>query len=71
VYTVVSHSKEGVAVADKSRAEYYRNLRKIKKQLVFMVDKEKAEALDAKLAEKGQSRIDWMREKIDEELGLK
>ena len=33
-------------MAEKSRAEYFRELRKAKKQLVFMVDKEKAEALD-------------------------
>lgn len=39
-------------MADKSRAEYFRERRKTMKQLVFMVDKEKAEALDKKLAEK-------------------
>lgn len=58
-------------MANKSRAEYYRNRRKIKKQLVFMVDKEKAEELDAKLAERGQTRIDWFRTKLDEELSEK
>ncbi len=58
-------------MANKSRAEYYRNRRKIKKQLVFMVDKEKAEELDAKLAERGQTRIDWFRAKLDEELSEK
>ena len=48
-------------MAEKSRAEYFRELRKAKKQLVFMVDKEKAEALDRKLAQKGESRTEWFR----------
>lgn len=54
---------------DKSRAEYFRELRKNKKQLVFMVDKEKAEALDKKLSETGEGRTQWFRRKLDEELG--
>jgi len=56
-------------VAEKSRAEYFRELRKAKKQLVFMVDKEKAEALDKKLAQRGEGRTEWFRRKLDEELG--
>lgn len=56
-------------MAEKSRAEYFRELRKSKKQLVFLVDKEKAEALDKKLAEKGEGRTEWFRRKLDEELG--
>lgn len=56
-------------MAEKSRAEYFRDLRKSKKQLVFLVDKEKAEALDKKLAEKGEGRTEWFRRKLDEELG--
>lgn len=55
-------------MTEKSRAEYFRELRKAKKQLVFMVDREKAEALDRKLAEKGQGRTEWFKEKLDEEL---
>lgn len=56
-------------MANKSRAEYFRELRKAKKQLVFMVDREKAEALDKKLAIKGEGRTEWFRRKLDEELG--
>ena len=56
-------------MTEKSRAEYFRKLRKEKKQLVFMVDKEKAEALDRKLAERGEGRTEWFRNKLDEELG--
>ena len=59
----------GEHVTEKSRSEYFRKLRKEKKQLVFMVDKEKAEALDRKLAERGEGRTEWFRKKLDEELG--
>lgn len=52
-----------------SRAEYFRERRKAMKQLVFMVDRKKAEALDKKLSEKGESRTEWFRRKLDEELG--
>ena len=55
-------------VADKSRAEYFRERRKTKKQLVFMVDKEKAEALDKKLAEQGEGRTEWFRKRLEEEI---
>lgn len=55
-------------MADKSRAEYFRELRRTKKQLVFLVEKEKAEALDRKLAQRGEGRTEWFRRKLDEEL---
>ncbi len=56
-------------MAEKSRAEYFRQLRKNKKQIVFMIDREKAESLDKKLSAKGESRTEWFRQKVDEELG--
>nr|DAG70400.1 MAG TPA: replication regulatory protein [Caudoviricetes sp.] len=56
-------------MAEKSRAEYFRERRKAMKQLVFMVDKEKAEALDRKLAENGEGRTEWFRKKLEEEIG--
>lgn len=54
---------------NKSRAEYFRELRKAKKQLVFLVDKGKADALDKKLSERGEGRTEWFRRKLDEEIG--
>ena len=56
-------------MAGKSRAEYFRELRKKQKQLVFLVDKGKAEALDRKLSERGESRAEWFRRILDKELG--
>ena len=58
-------------MADKSRAEYFRERRKAMKQLVFMVDRDKAEALDRELTEQGIGRTEWFRQKLDEELGKK
>lgn len=55
-------------MADKSRAEYFRELRKAKKQLVFMIDREKAEALDRKLTDRGEGRTEWFKRKVEEEL---
>lgn len=55
-------------MTEKSRAEYFRTLRKTKKQLVFMVEREQAEALDRKLAQKGEGRTEWFRRKLEEEL---
>ena len=55
-------------MTEKSRAEYYRELRKTKKQLVFLVDKDKAEALDEKLSKQGEGRTEWFRRVLDEEL---
>ena len=58
-------------MAEKSRAEYFRERRNAKKQLVFMVDRDKAEALDQKLEERSEGRTEWFRRKLDEELGQK
>ncbi len=58
-------------MAEKSRAGYFRERRKQKKQLVFMVDRDKAEALDKKLEERGEGRTEWFRRKLDEEISEK
>lgn len=58
-------------IANKSRAEYFRERRKQKKQLVFMLDNDKAEKLDEKIKEKNMTRSAWFRQKVDEEIGEK
>ena len=55
-------------MAEKSRAEYFRERRKKLRQWTFLVDNEKADALDRKLAEQGRTRTEWFREKLDEEI---
>lgn len=51
-----------------SRAEYFRELRKRKKQLVFLLDNDKADQLDRVLKTRGEGRTEWFRRKVDEEL---
>ncbi len=56
-------------MAEKSRADYFRERRKNLKQIVFMVDRDKAVELDKKLQERGETRTAWFRRKVDEEIG--
>lgn len=56
-------------MAQESRAEYFRERRKIMKQFVVMIDKEKFEKLDQKLKADGTTKSEWLRRKVDEELG--
>lgn len=58
-------------MAPESRAEYFRELRKKKKQFVVLVDNEKMKLLDEKLAENGETRTAWLHRKIEEEIGTK
>ena len=55
-------------MADNKRTEYFRQRRQSMKQIVFLIDKEKASLLDEKLKEQGLGRTEWFRTKVDEEL---
>lgn len=54
---------------DNSRAEYFKERRKTIGQFSVSVPREKLDALDEKLKEKGQTKTSWLNEKIDEEIG--
>lgn len=56
-------------MAEKSRAEYFRELRKKKRQFVALIDNEKMGRLEKCLEEKGETKVSWLNRKIDEELG--
>ena len=56
-------------MAGKSRAEYFRERRKTMKQFNVMLDREKIERLEMKLAGQGRTKAEWLHEKVDEELG--
>ena len=56
-------------VARKDNSEYFKKRRETIGQLSVSVKREKLEALDKKLKEKGQTKTAWLNEKIDEELG--
>lgn len=58
-------------MAEKSRAEYYRKRRETIGQFSVPVQRDKLDALTKKLDEKGQTKTQWLNDKIDEELGKK
>ena len=53
---------------DKSRADYFKERRKTIGQFSVSVKREKLVALDVRLKEKGQTKTQWLNEKIDEEI---
>lgn len=55
-------------MANENRAEYFRERRKILKQVAFMVDRERMEKLDALLAHEHLGRTEWFKRVIDEYL---
>ena len=56
-------------VATESRAEYFRERRKTKKQFSVLSNRERVEAVEAKLKKQGKTKVQWFEEKADEELG--
>lgn len=55
-------------MAEKSRAEYFRERRKSMKQFNVMLKREKVEALEEKLISQGVTKAAWLEKKVDEEL---
>lgn len=55
-------------MSPESRAEYFRKRRESIGQLNVSVPKDKLEALERKLKERGQTKTQWANQKIDEEL---
>lgn len=58
-----------IKIAEKSRAEYFRERRKTMKQFNVMLRREKIEALEEKIKQQGKTKVQWFEEKVDEELG--
>lgn len=54
----------------KSRADYFRKRRKTQKQFNAAIDKKKIEVLEKILREKGLTKVQWLNEKIDEEINF-
>ena len=70
MYGVVNYKEVG-KIADKSRAEYFRERRKAMKQFTVMIKREKLEAFEEHLKDKGVSKVSWFEGKVDEEIGEK
>ncbi len=56
-------------MANKSRAEYFRERRKTMKQFNVMLKREKIEALEEKIKSQGKTKVEWFEEIVDKELG--
>lgn len=56
-------------MANKSRAEYFRERRKDRKQFTVMIDRETMERFEQKLQEIGKTKVQWFIEKVRETLG--
>ena len=56
-------------MAQKSRAEYFRERRKGRKQFSVLSKRERVEALEDILKAQGKTKAQWFEEKVDEELG--
>lgn len=62
------YRKEVLKIEGKSRAEYFRERRKTKKDFNVLIPKEKYEAIDKRLKEQNKTKTKWLIEKIDEEI---
>lgn len=60
-----------IKIAEKSRADYFRTRRKNTKAFYVEIEKEKLEAFENKIVEKGLTKKKWLNEKIDEEINSK
>ncbi len=56
-------------MANKSRAEYFRERRKEFKQFNVSLRREKMEALEEKIRLQGKTKVEWFEEVVDKELG--
>ena len=61
-------TKDVIIIADKSRADYFRERRKGKKQFNVLLDEELVLGLEEKLKEENKTRKEWLEEKIRTEL---
>lgn len=57
-------------VANKSRADYFKERRKQSDTKAFYVevDRKKLESLEGKLSQRGKTKKEWLNEKINKEL---
>lgn len=55
-------------MVERKRADYFKERRKTIGQFSVSVPREKLEALDRKLKEKGTTKTAWLNQKIDEEI---
>lgn len=67
-YYNVSCNKEVRTVAEKSRADYFKERRKKTKAFNVEIERDKMENFEKVLSEQKKTKKQWLDEKIDEEL---
>lgn len=55
-------------ITRKSRADYFKERRKTRKDFGVLIERNKLEILERKLKEQNKTKTTWLNEKIDEEL---
>lgn len=65
-YIIVSSNKEVIIIAEKSRADYFKQRRKNTKPFYVEIESKKMEQFEKKIQNK--TKKEWLNEKIDEEL---
>lgn len=68
IYTCIKLLKKVIYIADKSRAEYFKERRKNTKAFYVEIEKEKMEAFEKKLSDTNRTKKEWLNERIDCEL---
>ena len=58
-----------VTIAEKSRADYFKQRRENRKGFSVLLPKEKVIAIEEWLKEHNKTKTSWLEEKIDEEIG--
>ena len=71
IYLYQATRKEVRTVAEKSRADYFKERRKTSKAFYVEIEREKMEAFEKKLSDNKVTKKEWLNEKIDEELSKK
>lgn len=61
-------TKEVRKIATKSRADYFKERRKTRKDFGVFIERNKLETLEKNLKEQNKTKTTWLNEKIDEEL---
>ena len=67
-YTCIKLQREVIEIAEKSRANYFKERRKNTKAFYVEIEKDKMERFEVKISNEGLTKKDWLNEKIDEEL---
>lgn len=67
-YNCIKLQREVIEIAEKSRADYFKERRKNTKAFYVEIEKDKMERFEVKISNEGLTKKDWLNEKIDEEL---